>query len=222
MKRFFLLLALGLTLCASAGAQKFAHLNRYAADNQALPPVSGKRVVLMGDSITDGWPGKSPEFFESSGFIGRGISGEESSQMLLRFRQDVIDLGATDVAILAGINDIAINLGDAYSEDLTFSNIVSMVELSWIHRIRPLICSVLPSQDIRWRPEITDEFEKVLSLNARLKAYCETHGVIYVDYFSAMVAPDGRGVRDGITTDTVHPNAEGYKIMERVLLDALK
>ena len=103
-----------LTLGFGAGAQKIVHLNRYAEANAALPPANGPRVVLYGDSITDGWPRQRPEFFASTGFIGRGISGEETAQMLLRFRADVIDIGASTMVFLGGINDIDQNLGDPY------------------------------------------------------------------------------------------------------------
>ena len=220
MRKFLLFVILSCS-CLGASAQRWAHLNRYAADNAALEAPGGVRVVLMGDSITDGWPDQRPEFFRETGFIGRGIGGEESSQMLLRFRADVIDIQASHVAILAGINDIAYNLGDPYIEDLTYANIISMVELAWQHGIRPLVCSVLPSYHFRWRPEVTDVYEKVCSLNARLKAFCERHGVTYVDYFSALAGPDGK-IREGFSGDTVHPNAYGYAVMEKVLLDALR
>ena len=212
-----LLLSLGF----GAGAQKIVHLNRYAEANAALPAVSGPRVVLYGDSITDGWPRQRPEFFASTGFIGRGISGEETAQMLLRFRADVIDIGASTMVLLAGINDIAQNMGDPYVEDVTYANILSMVDLCWQNGIRPVICSLLPSYNLRWRPEVTDSYEKVLSLNARLKAYCERHGITYIDYGSVLAGPDGK-VRDGLTTDTVHPNADGYALMETLLLESLK
>ncbi len=221
MKKFVLLLAMTLSMCAVASAQQFAHLNRYAAANAALQAPTGPRVVLMGDSITDGWADQRPDFFKETGFIGRGISGEESSQMLLRFRQDVIDIQASMVVILAGINDIAYNLGDPYSEDLTYANIISMVELAWANGIRPVICGVLPSYSLSWRKEVTDVFEKVCSLNARLKAFCERHGVTYIDYGQVLGGPDGK-VRDGLTTDTVHPNAAGYALMEKYLLENLK
>ena len=172
MKRLALFLML-LTLGFGAGAQKIVHLNRYAAANAALPPAEGPRVVLYGDSITDGWASQRKDFFAATGFIGRGISGEETAQMLLRFRADVIDIGASTMVLLAGINDIAQNMGDPYVEDVTYANILSMVDLCWQNGIRPVICGVLPSYNLRWRPEVTDTYEKVLSLNARLKAYCE-------------------------------------------------
>ena len=217
-----LMLALALAvLCVSAQAQKVVHLNRYAEANAALEAPVGPRVVLYGDSITDGWASQRPEFFAANGFIGRGISGEETAQMLLRFRADVIDIGASTMVFLGGINDIAQNLGDPYNEDATFSNIVSMIDLCWQNGVRPVICSVLPSYHIRWRLEVTDSFEKVCSLNARLKAYCDRHGVTFVDYCSVLAGPDGK-IRDGLSTDTVHPNAAGYALMEKLLLETLK
>ena len=96
-----------------------------------------------------------------------------------------------------------------------------MIDLAWQNGIRPVVCSVLPSYHLRWRTEVTDVFEKVCSLNARLKAYCDRHGITYVDYCSVLAGPDGR-VRDGLTTDTVHPNVAGYELMEKLLLETLK
>ncbi|MBQ9192156.1 MAG: hypothetical protein IJ156_00345 [Bacteroidales bacterium] len=221
MKKTLLLLSLLLSLGGTAQAQKVLHLNRYAEANAALPPAEGARVVLYGDSITDGWASQRPEFFERTGFIGRGISGEVTAQMLLRFRADVLDIGASTFVLLAGINDIAENLGDKYDEDATFANIQSMVELALLHNVRPVICSVLPSYILRWRPEVTDAFEKAIRLNARLETYCLRHGITYVDYASVMAGPDGR-IRDGLTGDTVHPNATGYEIMEQLLLEKLR
>ena len=209
------------TLSLGARAQKFVHLNRYAAANAELPAPDGPRVVLYGDSITDGWDDQRPEFFAANGFIGRGISGEETAQMLLRFRADVLDIGATTMVFLGGINDIAQNLGDPYNEEVTYANILSMADLCRQNGVRPVICSVLPSYNLRWRPEVTDTFEKVCSLNARLKAYCERTGITFVDYTSVLAGPDGK-IRDGLSTDTVHPNAAGYALMETLLLESLK
>ena len=220
MKRFALILML-LSLGFGAGAQKIVHLNRYAAANAELAAPSGPRVVLYGDSITDGWPRQRPDFFAANGFIGRGISGEETAQMLLRFRADVIDIGATVMVFLGGINDIAQNMGDPYVEDVTYANILSMIDLCWQNGIRPVIGSCLPSYKIGWRPEVTDSFEKVCSLNARLKAYCDRHGITFVDYCSVLAGPDGK-IRSEYSGDTVHPNAAGYEVMEKLLLDSLK
>ena len=220
MKKIVLLLALVLAPVVAAQAQKVLHLNRYAEANAALPAPEGARVVLYGDSITDGWASQRPEFFAEHGFIGRGISGEVTAQMLLRFRADVLDIGASAFVLLAGINDIAQNLGDTYDEDATFANIVSMVELARYNGIRPVICSLLPSYNIRWRPEVTDSFEKVERLNARLEAYCLRHGITFVDYTTVLAGEDGK-IRAELSGDTVHPNAEGYALMERLLLEKL-
>ena len=210
-----------LTLGFGAWAQKVVHLNRYAEANAALQPANGPRVVLYGDSITDGWPRQRPDFFASTGFIGRGISGEETAQMLLRFRADVIDIGASTMVFLGGINDIAQNMGDPYVEDVTYANILSMIDLCWQNGIRPVICACLPSYNIRWRPEVTDSFEKVCSLNARLKAYCERHGVTFIDYGRVLAGTDGK-IKAEYSGDTVHPNAAGYELMEKLLLESLK
>ena len=220
MKKIILLFLAFVALCASARAQKIVHLNRYAEANAALEAPTGPRVVLYGDSITDGWARQRPGFFADNGFIGRGISGEETAQMLLRFRADVIDIGASAMVFLGGINDIAQNLGDPYNEDVTFANIVSMVDLCWQNGIRPVICSLLPSYYIRWRTEVTDSFDKVLSLNARLKAYCDHHGVTYVDYCNVLAGEDGK-ILEAYSGDTVHPNAAGYALMEKLLLETL-
>ena len=219
-----LFVAIGCLISVSpALAQDWAGLQKFIAANAALeaPAAGQSRVVLMGDSITEIWPDRHPVFFDQTGYIGRGISGEETAQMLLRFRADVIDIGASTMVLLAGINDIAQNMGDPYVEDVTYANILSMVDLCWQNGIRPVICSVLPSYHLRWRPEVTDTYEKVLSLNARLKAYCERHGITYVDYGSVLAGPDGK-IKADYSGDTVHPNAAGYELMEKLLLETLK
>ena len=220
MKKILTLTLALVALCASAQAQKIVHLNRYTEANAALEAPTGPRVVLYGDSITDGWARQRPEFFAENGFVGRGISGEATAQMLLRFRADVIDIGASTMVFLGGINDIAQNMGDPYNEDVTYANILSMIDLCWQNGIRPVICSLLPSYYIRWRTEITDSFDKVLSLNARLKAYCDRHGVTYVDYCNILAGEDGK-ILEAYSGDTVHPNAAGYALMEKLLLETL-
>ena len=207
-----------LLLCSSLQAQNIIHTQRYASDNQKAE--MGK-VVLMGDSITDFWVNEHPSFFTDNGLIGRGISGEETAQMLLRFRSDVLALAPSTVVILAGINDIGQNLGDPYSEDNTLANIQSMTELARLHGARVILCSVLPSSHFPWRPEIADIPAKVAALNARIRAYAQANGLVYLDYYNAMVGPDGFTIRDGVTYDTVHPTSEGYELMETLLLSVL-
>mgnify|MGYP002623450996 CR=1 FL=1 len=220
MKKTILFLVALLSFMTLAQAQRVNHLDRYAAENAALPAPEGPRVVLYGDSITDGWPSQRPGFFAETGFIGRGISGEETTEMLLRFRGDVIDIGASVVVILAGINDIAYNLGGPYDEDYTFGNILSMIDLAWMNGIRPVVCGVLPSYRFSWRTEVTDVYEKVCSLNERLKAFCLRHGITFIDYGKVLAGPDGK-ILPQYSSDTVHPNAEGYALMEQVLLETL-
>jgi len=204
-------------------AQSFVQLGRYQKDNEQLakPAKKASRTVFMGDSITDYWPKRYPEFFTDESRIGRGISGEVTAQMQLRFRSDVIDLSATRVVILAGTNDIALNQGD-YNEDFTFGNIVSMVELAKANKIKPVICSVLPAKKYGWRPEVKDAPAKIASLNRRLKEYAAKNHITYIDYFTPLVAEDGESLRKEYSPDGVHPNHEGYAVMESVYLKALK
>ena len=223
MRRFLSILLCAAVFQGSMAAQSFVQLGRYRNDNEQLakPAKKSARTVFMGDSITDFWPKRYPEFFSDDSRIGRGISGEVTAQMLLRFRSDVIDLGATRVVILAGTNDIALNQGD-YNEDFTFGNIVSMVELAKAHKIKPVICSVLPAKKFGWRPEVTDAPAKIASLNKRLKEYATKKHITYIDYFTPMVAEDGESLRKEYSPDGVHPNHDGYAVMESVYLKALK
>lgn len=203
----------------------FANWKRYATQNKELgaPAKGEKRVVLFGNSITDGWPGARPKFFEKNKLIGRGIGGQTSYQFLLRFREDVINLQPKVVVINYGTNDIAENTGD-YDEDLTFGNVVSMVELARYNKIKVILTSCLPAGGFSWRPSVTDSMEKIRSLNERVKTYAEANKIPYVDYFSAMVAEDGSGMKPELASDTpgVHPNVKGYEVMEKLLLPEIK
>ena len=194
-------------------------IERYAAANAAigLPKPGEWRVVFMGDSITDAWPFQRPEFFSSNGFIGRGISGQTSYQFLLRFQNDVIELKPDVVVINYGTNDIAENTG-AYDEDQTFRNVKAMCEMAAASGIKVVLASTLPHGGFGWRPSITDAMAKVRSLNARVRAYAEQKGIPYVDYFAKMVSADGSRMREDLSKDGVHPNAEGYAIMENLVL----
>lgn len=209
------------TVCASAQIapdQDWAQFGRYAADNEKI--TEKPLAVLMGDSITDGWDGKDPDFFPENNIICRGISGQTSSQMLIRFRQDVIDLHPKYVVILAGTNDIACNTGYITLEDI-LGNIQSMCELAKAHRIKPVLCSVTPSVQFGWRKSITDVAGKISELNAMIKEYARKSRIPYIDYHSALAAEDGSFPKE-FSYDGVHPNLAGYKVMEPLLLRRLK
>lgn len=216
-------------LCIALGTQAqkhdFANWKRYAGANKELgaPAKGEKRVVLMGNSITDGWPRTRPDFFKDNNLIGRGIGGQTSYQFLLRFREDVINLQPKVVVINYGTNDIAENTGE-YNEDLTYGNVLSMVELARYHKCKVILTSCLPAGGFSWRPSVTDSMIKIRSLNARVKAYADAHKIPYVDYFSALLNEDGTAMKAELATDNpgVHPNAEGYAIMEKLLLPVIK
>ena len=216
---------LSMALGIQAQKHEFANWKRYAQANKELgaPQKGEKRVVLMGNSITDGWPGTRPEFFKDNNLIGRGISGQTSYQFLLRFREDVINLQPKVVVINYGTNDIAENSGP-YDEDLTYGNVLSMVELARFHKCKVILTSCLPAGGFGWRPSVTDGMDKIRSLNARVKAYAEANKIPYVDYYAAMVNADDTAMRSELAQDNpgVHPNAEGYAVMESLLLPVIK
>lgn len=210
----------GILIAAAASGQPrdWANFGRYSKQNDE---IAGLKVnaVFMGNSITDNWARLDPEFFSSHGFVGRGISGQTTSEMLVRFRRDVLDLEPEAVAILAGINDIAQNNGYISLEN-TFGNIVSMCELAKAHRIKVIICSTLPCDRLSWRPEIKPA-EQVKELNAMLKDYADRNRILFVDYWSVMANGNG-GLDKEISGDGCHPNIDGYEIMEKTFLDATR
>ena len=216
---------LSIALGTQAQKHDFANWKRYADANKELgaPAKGEKRVVLMGNSITDGWPRIRPEFFKENSIIGRGIGGQTSYQFLLRFREDVINLQPKVVVINYGTNDIAENTGE-YNEDLTYGNVLSMVELARYHKCKVILTSCLPAGGFSWRPAIKDSMEKIRSLNARVKAYAEANKIPYVDYFSAMVNAEGTAMKPELANDSpgVHPNGAGYAVMESLLLPVIK
>jgi lysophospholipase L1-like esterase len=193
--------------------QDWANFNRYKEENAKLgKPVSGEnRVVFMGNSITDAWVSERPEFFAGKPYIDRGISGQTSPQMLVRFRADVINLKAAVVLILAGINDIAGNTGPSTLE-MIVDNIVSMAQLAKANGVKPVLCSVLPAYDFPWNPGSMPA-EKIVSLNKMIKDYADRNGIIYVDYYSPMV-DSRKGLKKEYSEDGVHPNVKGYQVME--------
>lgn len=190
-------------------------LTKYADANTKMPaPAPGeKRVVFMGNSITENWGGMDSTFFRENDYICRGIGGQVSAQMLLRFREDVIDLHPVVVVIEAGTNDIAENRGPISLENV-FGNIVSMCELAKANGIKVVIGSVLPASDFNWHRGL-EPAEKIKTLNDMLKNYALKNHIVYVDYWSAVVMDDKKGMKPELTLDgTVHPNLSGYKIME--------
>ena len=205
-----------------AQERDFAYSARFAKENAALPKPSKKekRVVFMGNSITEGWIRTHPDFFKSNGYISRGISGQTSYQFLLRFREDVINLSPALVVINAGTNDVAENT-NVYNEDQTFGNIVSMVELAKANKIKVILTSVLPAAAFKWRMEIKDAPQKIQALNARIEAYAKANKIPFVNYYKVMVVDENQALNPQYTKDGVHPTSEGYDIMEPLIKSAI-
>jgi lysophospholipase L1-like esterase len=180
------------------------------ADVKLGPPAAGEdRVVFMGDSITQGW--KLEISFPGKPYVNRGISGQTSSQMLVRFRQDVIDLKPKAVLILAGTNDLAENTGPVTLEQVE-GNLMSMAELARANGIRAVMCSVLPSVRYWWHPELENPATRIATLNEWIKKYAGEKGYVYVDYYSAMKDAAG-GLPKELSPDGVHPSPAGYAVM---------
>ncbi len=201
-------------------AQDWANLNRFQKENSELtiPKTGEYRIVFMGNSITENWLKIRPSFFNNNSYVNRGISGQTTPQMLLRFRQDVINLKPTAVVILAGTNDIAENTGPR-SIEMIVDNIISMTELAKANNIKVILCSVLPASDFPWRKGL-EPAEQVIKLNTLLKAYANQHNLVYVDYFASMVN-EYNGLKKELGTDGIHPNITGYLIMEPLIENAI-
>jgi lysophospholipase L1-like esterase len=201
----------------------WAHLKKYEQSNSELKKINDpNRVVFMGNSITEGWSNFDKDFFINNPFINRGIGGQTTPQMLIRFIPDVVNLNPKAVVILAGINDIAENTGPITLENIA-ENIISMAEIAKANGIKVLICTTLPAIDFPWSPGM-EPGPKVIKLNSILKNYCDSNDITYVDYFSAMSDEKGGLKVPEYTTadDLVHPNLAGYKVMEKIILKALK
>lgn len=220
MKKLFLTLALMMSGIVIAEAQDWANLNRFREANEKLGPARtcDDRVVFMGNSITQGWIEKVPSFFENKPYINRGIGGQTTPQMLLRFRQDVLNLWPKVVVILAGTNDIAGNTGPSTLEMIE-DNIRSMTELAQAHGIQVVLCSVLPAHDYSWS-QGKDPANQIPELNKRVQQYAATKGAVYCDFFSAM-ADERNGLPKELSGDGVHPNEAGYAIMEPLVEQAI-
>ena len=200
-------------------ATDFAQLARYRDANTRLPAEAKGRIVFYGDSITDLWLRSRPDFFGAHPtFVDRGISGQTTPQMLVRFQQDVVALHPEAVVILAGTNDIAGNTGPSTLEMIE-DNFRSMTEIAKANHIRVILSSVLPVFDYPWRRGL-EPAPKIVALNAWLADYCKSERLTYLDYYTPMAASNG-GMKDGLSKDGVHPNLAGYAIMEPLALKAL-
>ena len=202
-------------------AQDWPNLNHYRAANEKLKKDSAGRidVVYMGDSITDFWVGASPDFFSGNKYVDRGISGQTTPQMLLRFRTDVIDLKPKAMVLLCGINDIAGNTGPS-TLDMTEANIMSMAELAKASKIKVILCSVLPANKFGWKPALQPA-DSVVNLNNWISNYAQKNHFAYVNYYPAMV-DDEKGLKKEFSKDGVHPNKAGYAVMEQIVKTVIR
>ncbi len=218
MKRKCILPAICLLVATYGFAQQtdWARFGRYAEANKSVAIPS--KVVFMGNSITDGWWPADSAFFKQNGYVDRGIGGQTTAEMLVRFRADVINLQPQAVVILAGTNDIAQNIGYISQENI-FGNIVSMAELAKVNNIKCILCSILPVYEYPWRPGM-EPAGKIKQLNGWLKDYAEQNSLVYVDYYSALVDERG-GLPEKYAHDGVHPNITAYKIMEEIVKKAI-
>lgn len=192
--------------------QDWAQLERYRQANAELKPAKRgeNRVIFYGNSITEGWARHFDEMFPGKPYIGRGIGGQTTPQMLVRFRQDVIALKPRVVVILAGTNDIAGNTGPSTLEMIE-DNLASMAELATSNGIKVVLSSVLPVYDYKWRPGL-EPAPKIVALNEWMKAYARRRGLVYLDYHTPM-ADERQGLRAELSPDGVHPNEAGYRLM---------
>jgi lysophospholipase L1-like esterase len=218
MRIFFLMTTLLFAL--HADAQDWPNLARYEKENRELPkPQPGEnRIVFMGNSITEEWKKIDSSFFANRSYINRGISGQTSSQMLVRFRQDVILLQPKVVVISAGTNDIAENSGPISLENV-LNNIIAMCDMAKANNIRVVLTSVLPAKAFSWRKQL-EPAPKIIALNKMIKEYATSKNLVYVDYHSAMATSDG-GLKSSFSKDGVHPNLMGYKVMEPLVVHGI-
>lgn len=199
----------------------WANLKRFDSDNKKTPkPMNNEnRIVFMGNSITEGWSKLNPEFWKGKPYINRGISGQTTPQMLLRFKQDVIDLKPKVVVILAGTNDIAGNTGPMTLEQ-SRDNIIAMAQLAKANGIKVILSSVIPAYDFPWRPGL-EPAPKIVALNKMIKDYCQANKLIYLDYHTAM-KDERNGLKKELGYDGVHPNEAGYMVMGPLAEQAIK
>lgn len=212
LKPILLIALISMNVIFKTNAQDWPNLNRFKEENKdvGMPTTCDDRIVFMGNSITQGWKEKLPEYFDNPNYINRGIGGQTTPQMLLRFRQDVVKLYPKVVVILAGTNDIAGNTGPSTLEMIE-DNIHSMVEIAKSNGIEVVLCSILPVYDYPWKTG-QNPSQKIIELNSRLKEYANTKGLVYADFFSSMV-DERNGLKSEYSKDGVHPLKEGYEVM---------
>ena len=200
-------------------AQDWANVARFKAENElVIENKAPVKMVFMGNSITEGWKLFDPNFFNSTDYVNRGIGGQTTPQMLIRFKQDVLDLKPKGVVILAGTNDIAGNTGPMSIQEI-YNQIESMAGLAALNKIEVFLCSVLPVYDYPWKPGLKPA-PKIVALNEMLKKLAGEKNYLYIDYFSEM-SDDKNGLKASLGADGVHPNEKGYEIMKRVLLNTI-
>lgn len=220
MKRFIILISLA-TMSFFGYSQDWFGFNRYQADNERII-TSGDwpEVVFMGNSITDNWAYFHPDFFNSNNFCGRGISGQTSSQMLVRFTDDVIALHPKAVVIMAGTNDVAHNEYWVSPEQVV-DNIIAMCNIAQSNGIVPIISSIPPCSEFPWRKEINNPGQTIVDINKSLKAFADANGIVYVDYHSALT-DEKLGLPKTLSNDGCHPLPDTYFTMEEMVLEAIR
>lgn len=232
MKQFILLVSLTLILISvhsQLQAQQkindnwadWVNFKKYAAQNtQIAPPKKGeRRVVFLGNSIFEGWLRLRPEFFANKPYFDRGISGQTTPQMLLRFYEDVVAIQPEILVLKAGINDIAQNTGP-YDQNKTLNNIKAIAHLARANKIKVILCSVLPANVFKWRPSI-EPADKVIALNQEIKKFADENSFYYLDLYSAVV-DDKKGMKAEYANDGVHPTVAGYKVLEPLVEEAIR
>jgi len=210
-----------LTMSFSGYTQDWFGFSRYKADNERIIE-SGKfpEVVFMGNSITDNWAYFHPDFFTEHNYCGRGIGGQTSAQMLVRFMDDVVDLRPMAVVIMAGTNDVAHN--DYWvAPNQVLDNIIAMCEIARAHGIVPIISSIPPCAAFPWNPIIENPGQTIVEINQSLRAFAEANDIVYVDYHSAL-ADENQGFPKSLSEDGCHPNPDTYFTMEEMVLEAIR
>ena len=199
----------------------FGYLAKFKEANKtvAAPKPNENRVVFLGNSITEAWERVDSNFFTQNNYIGRGISAQTSTQLLLRFRQDVLSLKPKAVVLQIGTNDVAENTGP-YDPEFTLGNIQSMVEIAQANGLKVILASVLPATNFEWRRSVGNRSDMIVDLNKRIKVYADKNKIPFIDYHSTM-KNDKNGMNPDLAEDGVHPTMKGYKIMEALLDEAI-